>query len=218
MHRLYRLVLGLLPLAALVAPGCESEPHIAKYLVVSPAARQPESPSLGTIVMVQQRGGSFLRIKTVGGTHVLAGDDAGAAANEQSCERALVDTPMFLNVLPSDVECELYVDLIGAGDGGTGEECSGDVLVSRLLPITTRRQNSAEAASGGGATGGGATGGGASGGGGATGGGASGGGGATGGGASGGGGATGGGASGGGGGGAGETGGAAGADGSGGDR
>ncbi|HTN85151.1 MAG TPA: hypothetical protein VL242_15740, partial [Sorangium sp.] len=95
MHRLYRLVLGLSPLAALVALGCESEPDIAKYLVVSPAVRQPESPSLGTIVMVQQRGGAFLRIKTVGGTHVLAGDDAGAAADEQSCARALVDTPMF---------------------------------------------------------------------------------------------------------------------------
>ncbi|WP_437751905.1 hypothetical protein [Sorangium sp. So ce1389] len=166
MHRLYRLVLGLLPLAALVAPGCESEPDIAKYLVVSPAARQPESPSLGTIVMVQQRGGSFLRIKTVGGTHVLAGDDAGAAADERSCVRALVDTPMFLNVLPSDVECELYVDLLGAVDGGTGEECSGEILMSRLVPITTRRQNSAEAASGGGATGGGASGGGGEGGGG----------------------------------------------------
>ncbi|MGK3961435.1 hypothetical protein WMF38_51060 [Sorangium sp. So ce118] len=166
MHRLYRLVLGLFPLAALVAQGCESEPDIAKYLVVSPAARQPESPSLGTIVMVQQRGGSFLRIKTVGGTHALAGDDAGAAADEQSCVRAPVDTPMFLNVLPSDVECELYVDLIGAANGGTGEECSGEILVSRLVPIT-RRQNSAEAASGGGGAGGGGAGGGGAGGGGA---------------------------------------------------
>ena len=150
MHRLHRLVLGLLPLAALVAPGCTSDPDISTYLVVSPAVRQPESPSLGTIVMVQQRGGAFLRVKTIGGAHVLAGDDAGAAANRQSCVRARVDTPIFLNVLPSEVECELYVDLIGAGDGGTGEECSGEILVSRLVPITTRRQNSAGAASGGG--------------------------------------------------------------------
>ncbi|WP_437923439.1 hypothetical protein WMF37_30975 [Sorangium sp. So ce291] len=199
MHRLHRmvLVLVLVPVAALAAPGCASDPDMATYLVVSPAARQPESPSLGTIVMMQQGGGAFLRIETVGGTHVLAGDEAGAAANRRSCVRARVDTPMFLDVLPSEVECALYVDLIGEADGGTGEECSGEILMSRLVPITTRRQNSAEAASGGGATGGSASDGGGAGGGASSGGGAGGGGGT---------------------GGTGPTGGAAGAGGSGGDR
>jgi uncharacterized membrane protein YgcG len=120
--------------------SCKSESmEPTSYLVVSPATRQPESSPPGTIVVLQQRGGAFLRIKAIGGTFMLPSD--GETGQAPSCSLAPADGALlFFNVVPEDVECELSVALFDESDAGS---CAGKVLATALLPITTKREPSA---------------------------------------------------------------------------
>ncbi|WP_437318791.1 hypothetical protein [Sorangium sp. So ce385] len=138
----HRWPLGLIMLAALSSSGCPADPEVERYLIVAPAAEQPGSPALGTSVLVQQRGGAYLRLKTIAGKLDLSTDAPGGAAQQPSCIPAPPPgEPRFFLVIPDDVECELYVDLLGPGSGDDAPACSGPLLASRLLPITNVRQS-----------------------------------------------------------------------------
>src|SRR5947209_3667524 len=66
--------------AVLGAPTCTvDDPSVNAYLLVAVAARQPQSATLGTVVVLQQRGGASVRITVSAGTFLLPGDapDAG---------------------------------------------------------------------------------------------------------------------------------------------
>ncbi|WP_437726098.1 hypothetical protein [Sorangium sp. So ce861] len=152
----HRWPLGLILLAALSSSGCPEDPEVERYLIVAPAAKQPGSPALGISVLVQQQGGAYLRLKTVAGKLDLSMDAPGGATQQPSCIPAPPPgEPLFFLVLPDDVECELYVDLLGPGGGDGAPACSGPLLASRLLPITNVRQNpSGDGGGGAGGTGG----------------------------------------------------------------
>lgn len=148
------LLAALVPAATAAAFSCApTDASVDTYLLVSPASRQPESPDLGTIVVVQQRGGAFLRVKTEGGTHTLSTDPAGSAGRTSSCIAApRADSLFFFNVAPTNIECQLYVDLLGEGTS-VGADCSGPILDGKLMPITTKREKPT-APDGGGGSGG----------------------------------------------------------------
>lgn len=163
----HRLILtGALLLLGAVAVHCGPEDATsAAYLIVTIAERQPETPALGTVIVVQQQGGSFLRIKTSAGTHSLSSDDAGAAGRTVSCIAAPGSGKRLLfNVAPAEAEASLYVDLLGAPASPAetaAPDCSGAVLDSAFIAVTTVRQNQAsgsgQAGGGGGGGGGGST-------------------------------------------------------------
>ncbi|WP_437547260.1 hypothetical protein WME97_44890 [Sorangium sp. So ce367] len=156
----HRWPVGLVMLAALFSSGCTTDPEVERYLIVTPASKQPDSPALGTNVFVQQRGGTHLRIKTVAGKLDFSTDAPGGDAQQSACIAAPpADEPWFFIVMPDDVECELYVDLLGRGSGDDAPACSGPLLASRLLPITTARQNPSDGSDGGGGGAGGGAGG-----------------------------------------------------------
>lgn len=120
--------------------GWEWGARMRPYLVVAQAAQQPESPDLGTIVVLQQRGGWFVRLKAAQGTILLSSDPGDAAAHSESCIPAPRNGALFyFTVMPAQSECELYVDLLGRSS--VSGDCSGDVLQTRVLPVTTKRAN-----------------------------------------------------------------------------
>jgi hypothetical protein len=128
--------------ALLAAQSCaSSDAPVSPYVIVTPAAQQPASPSLGTIVLVQQQGGAFVRIKTDGGTFTFSGDTAGAPGHTLLCIPAPANGSLFyFNVLPTSVECDLAVDLLGPTPDA-GDDCAGTLLDSKRLPITTTHVN-----------------------------------------------------------------------------
>ncbi|MFS8067386.1 MAG: hypothetical protein ACMG6S_13580 [Byssovorax sp.] len=118
------------------------------YLVVEPAARQPVSTALGTIVVLQQRGGKFLRMKTQAGTFQLPSDSPNAKARNRACVPALPDDELgYYAVIPADGECLLSVELLGEGP-----DCTGSVIKNKITPVSTTR-TAVDATSAGGAGG-----------------------------------------------------------------
>jgi hypothetical protein len=145
--------------ALLAASSCvPADAAGTTYLLVSPATDQPTSPALGTVVAVQQRGGTFLRMKTQAGKYFLPSDPPSGAGRDSSCTGVpTADSLFFFDVVPSETESLLYVDLLGPNSSGT--DCSGTVLDTKIVPITTKRDNppaastTAAATTGAGATG-----------------------------------------------------------------
>jgi hypothetical protein len=149
----------LRPLACFVAvlvSSCTPEDGKADhYLLVAQAARQPVSTTLGTIVVVQQKGGKFLRMKAQGGKFQLPGDLPDATASDTACIAAPPDDALsFFTVVPASGECLLSVELLGeeatsatssgtTGTSGTGgmsaTKCTGTVMLNEIIPVSTTR-------------------------------------------------------------------------------
>ena len=141
--------------AGLVAESCvPSDATTSPYLLVSPAADQPVSPALGTVVVAQQSGGDQLRLRAQGGTLGLIGDAAGKAGGDTACVPvATAGTLYYFEVIPTDVESLLFVELLRSSGSAPASGCAGTVLETRVVPITTVR-NSATTSSGVGGAGG----------------------------------------------------------------
>jgi hypothetical protein len=122
--------------AALLGAACmPTDGAVATYLLVAQAARQPGSSTPETIVVLQQRGGKFLRLKTQGGTFQLPGDASNASSRTSACVAALPDDDLgFYTITPANGECSLSVALLGAG-----AECSGPLLQDKIIPVSSKR-------------------------------------------------------------------------------
>jgi hypothetical protein len=116
------------------------------FLIVAPAAEQPDSPEEGTNVYVQARGGTFVGITTYGGRHrysALAGDAV------ESCAELPGSEPLYLLVKPDDEECiveaRLYADCDPSEGGSAAEMCNNhsSYIESVVVPIVNRRFNQA---------------------------------------------------------------------------
>jgi hypothetical protein len=127
--------------ALLSTPGCvPADAESSPYLLVSPAADQAASPALGTVVVLQQRGGTFLRMKTQAGKYFLPSDSPSGSGHDLFCIPAPTeDSLFFFDVVPSETESLLYVDLLGPNSKGI--DCDGKVLATMIVPITTKRDN-----------------------------------------------------------------------------
>lgn len=134
-------VLALLGAASFWA--CEESGSPATYLIAKVAGSQPQSESLGRIVIVQTAGGQGLRVRTEGGTHSF-GDDVVAVS--ESCLAPSADR-LSLIVHPADREALVYLDLLneapaeGAGLGGAGADCTGEVVANLILPVPLVQAN-----------------------------------------------------------------------------
>jgi hypothetical protein len=137
----------LLLAAAAAAVGCQpSDATTSPYLLIAPAANQPTSATFGTLVIAQQSGGSALRLTTQAGTLTLPSADAGAPGAGSACITVAPDQLYYFDVTPSSVECLLYAELLGpSGTGGQPAagpaQCTGTVLATKVVPITTTRNN-----------------------------------------------------------------------------
>jgi hypothetical protein len=116
------------------------------FLIVAPAAEQPNSPEEGTTIYVQARGGTFVGIATYGGKHrysALAGDAV------ESCAELPGSEPLYLLVKPDDEECiveaRLYADCDPNEGGSALEMCNNhsSFVESVVIPVTDRRFNQA---------------------------------------------------------------------------
>ncbi len=148
-----------IPICALACAGAfltlactPSDGKIASYLLIEQAERQPVSTTLGTIVVLQQRGGKFLRMKTPGGTLQLPSDAPDAEARNGACLAALPDDELgFYTIVPANGECVLSVELLAEGPN-----CTGTVIQNKILPVSTTRTavDATTSTSGAGSTGG----------------------------------------------------------------
>ncbi len=112
---------------------------------VSPGRPPPE-----TIVVLQQRGGKFLRLKTQGGTFQLPSDASTTQARTSACVAALPDGDLgFYAITPAQGECTFSVALLGEG-----AECSGTLLQNKIIPVSSTRTVVDATTSGSGGTGG----------------------------------------------------------------
>ncbi len=113
---------------------------LAHYLLVAPAPRQPNSTTLGTIVVLQQHGGKQLRMRTEGGVFALP-SDVGGTARASVCMQVPADgQPYYFDVAPVNAECLLFADLLG-DPNGDADDCSGPVLENKLIAVSTSRVN-----------------------------------------------------------------------------
>jgi uncharacterized membrane protein YgcG len=137
--------------AALLGAACmPTDGDVATYLLIAQAARQPGSTTLETIVVLQQRGGKFLRLKTQGGTFQLPGDASTTQARTSACVAALPDGELgFYSITPANGECTLSVALLGEG-----AECSGTLLQNKIIPVSSTRTVVEATTSGSGGSGG----------------------------------------------------------------
>lgn len=122
--------------AAMLGAACmPTDGDVATYLLVAQAARQPGSTTPETIVVLQQRGGKFLRLKTQGGTFQLPSDASTTQARTSACIAALPDGDLsFYTITPAQGECTLSVALLGEG-----AECSGTLLQNKIIPVSSTR-------------------------------------------------------------------------------
>ena len=90
---LFMVMAWAAPLTAFIGISCDAA--VESYLIVAPAASQPESPELGTIVVLQQHGGTFLRMKTEAGTFMLSSDPSNSMKRTSACIRAPKDDSLF---------------------------------------------------------------------------------------------------------------------------
>lgn len=114
--------------------SCEAVPFVR---VVVPAD-QPSSETLGKRVLIQQAGGSQVRVATVAGTHLVSSE--AVSAQTSSCitvPHDWVSLPMV--VVPDDRECWLFVDLLGPNDDAG--KCTGMVLDSAIVVVAAEPQN-----------------------------------------------------------------------------
>lgn len=156
MKRLLHAFVGLTAVVSMFLWSCDKNAVVKSYLIVAPAERQPETPALGTLVMVQQHGGAELQFRVKAGKIELSTDASDSSGTGEACVAVPPDdVPLYVNIVPKDVEAELFVDLLGPQQPGTNKPCSGSSLQHQALPITTERENPTSAGDeGGGGAGG----------------------------------------------------------------
>ena len=109
----------------------------SSYLVVKPAREQP-SDAMGSIFVVDAKGGDLVRVRTRGGLHEYS------TSSEPVSRSCVVNAtyPLFLYVLPTSEEVLVFVDLLlseaDEDDAGSSpqtieSDCSGSLVEGRLL-------------------------------------------------------------------------------------
>lgn len=132
-------------LAFTIAGGCDFfDAETGPYLTLGFARTQPATADLGVVVVLQQRGGSFLRLRTTGGalqtsTTAGAGADTACVPLQQANGAEPGTELLFFTVKPEGSECVLFADLLNDGDA-----CSGEVLESRVLAVSRERATQPE--------------------------------------------------------------------------
>jgi hypothetical protein len=109
------------------------------FLIVAPAAVQPSSPSEGTTMYIQARGGTFVGLTSYGGKLRFAGLPEETT---ETCVELSGSEPLYVVIKPdqveSTIEVRLYADCDVGQPGGTAfEMCQNHdwFVKSAIVPV-----------------------------------------------------------------------------------